>query len=338
MGLGAIGLIGANQALFEDWLNLHPQAPSAAIARLARATTMTRSAQRLFYRQHPRLESAQTFIRQCQVPEKAIMLGCYIHQGQTGKIVIQHVTDPRLKGIMEVTAAHEMLHAAYAKLRKSERRQLDDHLLRAAVRVTDQRLLSVLQDYRRQNSALYRNELHSHLGTELADLGDPKLEQHYQRYFHDRQRIVALAQRSSHTLQTLDAIADRLKPEIEQLETTLKQLEATLQASETRLQLSHQDLNAREADLLRTKDMAEAAFRRRDPQAYQLAAEFNTQKAQFNQQVDQHNERTQQHKSRIDDFNAQVEVYKQKIAEYNQAARESRNILDNLQHSTSTDR
>ncbi len=338
MGLGAIVLLSANQALLEEWLNIHPQAPSAEVARLARATTMTRSAQRLFYRQHPRLESSQTFIRQCQVPEKAIMLGCYIHQGQTGKIVIQNVTDPRLKGTMEVTAAHEMLHAAYTKLRKSERRKLDDRLLRAAARVTDQRLLSLLQDYRRQDGTLYRNELHSHLGTELADLGDAKLEQHYQRYFHDRQHIVTLAQQSSRTLQTLDEIADRLKPEIEQLETTLKQLEATLQQSETSLQLSHQDLNALEAKLLSIKDMAEVAFRQSDPQAYQLAAEFDAQKTWFNQQVDQHNQQTKQHKSRVADFNAQVEVYKQKISEYNQAARESRNILDSLKHRASDDR
>jgi chromosome segregation ATPase len=330
VGLVAIGLLIANQPLLEEWLNILPPAPSAEIERLARATTMTPSAQRLFYRQQPSIESQRAFLSQCQVPNKAIMLGCYVQRGRVGKIVLQQVTDPRLSGTMEVTAAHEMLHAAYAQLNSSERHQLDDRLSRAAKRVKDQRLLSVLQEYRAQDIGLYRNELHSHLGTELADLGDPQLEQYYQRYFHDRQRIVAFANRSSSTLRKLDKTAANLKPEIDQLEAELQQLEQILQAAEARLKNSHQNLNVLQTQLQSTKSLAEAALRQGSLEADQLATEFALQKASFNQQVDQHNELAQLQASRIAAFNNQVKTYKQKIKQYNQAARESRNILDSL--------
>ncbi|MBE9030239.1 hypothetical protein IQ266_10905 [filamentous cyanobacterium LEGE 11480] len=330
VGFFAILLIWANQELLEDWLNVTPRPPSPSIARLATATTMTRSAQRLFYRQSPSIESQATFLSRCKVPDKAIMLGCYVRRGNVGKIVIQNVTDQRLKGTMEVTAAHELLHAAYEKLRQSERRDLGRRLSKAAARVKDPRLAKVLKDYRTKDRALYYNELHSHLGTELVDLGDAKLEKYYQRYFTDRQGIVRFAKKSGAVLKKLDREAEVLKPEIEQLEATLTQLEQQIKQAEATLKDSHQQLNRLESNLRRTKDSAEDALRTRSPQALQLATEFEQRKSEFNRYVNQHNERAQIQKDRVADFNTKVREYKQKINKYNSVARESRNILDSL--------
>jgi hypothetical protein len=323
-------LLMANQNLLEDWLDFAPTPTSPAIKRLAEQSLMTPAAQRLFYRQHPTIESKDTFLEQCKVPDKSIMLGCFVRRGRTGKIVVQQITDPRLKGTMEVTAAHEMLHAAYERLSPGERDDLSQRLTKAATRVQDSRLKSVLDDYQARDIALYHNELHSHLGTELGNLGDAKLEQHYQRYFNDRHRLVALAQRSGSVLKQLDDQAERLKPQIEQLEAELQQLEPQIKRSEAGLKASQQNLAQLEAELSATKESAEAAFRAQSVQAYQLAGRFEQQKAELNQQVGQHNDRAEIQQNRIASFNAKVKDYKQMINDYNKVARESHNILDSL--------
>ncbi len=323
-------LLVANQQLLTEWLDFAPPPSSPAIQRLAEQSLMTPAGQRLFYRQYPTIESKATFLEQCKVPDKSIMLGCFVRRGRTGKIVVQQVTDPRLKGTMEVTAAHEMLHAAYERLSQVQREDLGKRLTKAAKRVEDTRLKSVLDDYQARDLALYHNELHSHLGTELSNLGDTKLEQHYQHYFSDRSRLVALAKRSGSVLKQLDDQAAQLKPQIEQLEAELQQLEPQIKRSEAGLKASQQNLAQLEAELSATKQSAEAAFRAQDLQAYQLAGQFEQQKAEFNQQVGQHNDRAEIQQNRITSFNAKVKDYKKLISEYNKVARESHNILDSL--------
>jgi DNA repair exonuclease SbcCD ATPase subunit len=320
----------ANQNLLEEWLDFAPTPTSPEIKRLAEQSLMTPAAQRLFYRQHPTIESKAMFLEQCKVPDQSIMLGCFVRRGRAGKIVVQQITDPRLKGTMEVTAAHEMLHAAYERLSPDEREDLGKRLTKAATHVQDARLKSVLDDYQAKDTALYYNELHSHLGTELGNFGDATLEKHYQRYFSDRHRLVALAQRSGSVLKQLDDQAVQLKPKIEQLEAELQQLETQIKRSEVGLKASHQNLAELETALSATQASAEAAFRTESIQAYQLAGQFEQQKAQFNQQVGQHNDRAEIQQNRITSFNAKVKDYKRLISEYNKVARESHNILDSL--------
>ena len=105
---------------------------------------------------------------------------------------------------------------------------LGSRLAQAAERVEDSFLLPVIQGYQKGDRDTYHNELHSYLGTELEDLGDPELEKHYQQYFSDRQQVVALSKRSRSTLTDLDSQADQLVPEIDRLEANLQQEEAIL--------------------------------------------------------------------------------------------------------------
>lgn len=329
VSLFAIALLFVNRDHLADWLDLEPSPPSAAIEQLAQATHMTRSAQRLFYRQNPIIASQADFLKQCRVPDRGIMLGCYIRRGHQGKIVIQQVDDPRLKGMMEVTAAHEMLHAAYEAVNPQTRSRLTAPLYNTAKQVKEKRLASVLKGYKEKSAELYRNELHSHIGTEIIQL-NPELEHYYQRYFTDRQQVVTLAQQSSSSFRQLDAQAEALKPEIDQLEATLKQKEAKLTQAEAAIKRSHQTLNRLDRQLQQTKQQAETAFRQGAPDAYQLAAQFEQQKGEFNRNVDVHNAQARQHKQNITDFNAQVRTYKTKIKQYNQISRESRTILESL--------
>jgi chromosome segregation ATPase len=332
LGLFCLIIIATtNYSRLEEVFDPEPQPPGDAIEQLALDTTMTRSAQRLFYRQNPQIEPRQEFYMTCsKVVEQGVTLGCYKKRGMTGQISIQQVTDRRLAGIMEVTAAHEMLHAAYELLSSGERDELASRLVKASSRVKDQRLINVLNNYRERDIELYHNELHSHLGTELANLGDPQLEQHYQRYFRDRQQIVAFADKSRRTIRQLDEQAEALKPQIDALETRLKQIKPELDQAEAELKASSAELERLQAQLEQTKTEAEAAFSQNNTAANQLVANFDQQKAEYNRQVSIHNQRVERQKERVANFNVEVDDYEQKIDRYNAAAREERTILDGL--------
>jgi hypothetical protein len=322
-------LVSVNLSMIEDVFDLPPRPTSAAVEQLALATAMTRPAQRLFYRQNPTIEPHENVVSDCKVSDKGIMLGCYSHRGKIGKIVIQSVTDPRLRGVMEVTAAHEMLHAAYEKLSPSERDELTPHLEKAIKYVKDQRLLKVLQDYQKTDTAVYVNELHSYLGTELDNLADPFLEKHYRQYFSDRSQVIVFADRSGAPMRKLDQRADGLKPEIETLEADLKREKQALNNLKAKLNDSDRILTALKSDLDQTRATLENASAQGQNNV-DLINKFEDQKAKFNHQVGLHNELVGTENNQIAQFNQKIDVYKQKISDYNQVGKDQRLLLDSL--------
>jgi uncharacterized coiled-coil DUF342 family protein len=320
-----------------DWFSVAP--PSPAIERLAVATAMTPEAQQIFYRQVPTIEPKPVFFKSCQkanrADEKLIAFGCYVSNGRSGKIALQAVSDTRFQGIMEVAAAHEMLHAAYERLSASDRDALTPRLKKAAARVKDRRLISVLKQYEATDHALFTNELHSHLGTELEDLDDAELEQHYRRYFRDRHQVVSLAQQSQAAFRKIDDKSDQLKSEIDGLEANLKQTKQTLKASEQDLESSQQNLDTLHANLTGFKAQAEQSYRQGEGSPG-LVTQFEQMRFSYNEQVNEHNERVQEHQAQVDAFKTQINRYKQKVNAYNTLAREERSLLAELDANPTT--
>ena len=322
--------VGGNQDMLLDWLNVQPQASSPDIERLATATAMTRSAQRLFYRQDPTIEQRREFLETCsKVPVKGVMMGCYSRRGSVGKIAIQAVTEPRLQGMMEVTAAHEMLHAAYDKLSSLERDRLTPLLESAVKMVKDQRLLKVLNQYKTDDRERYLNELHSHLGTEISNLGEPELEQHYAQYFTDRQQTVSFAVKAGSTLRVIDERAEKLKPEIDRLEIDLKARRAELDSTESRSKSSSERLEEQSSALNQVREKAEIGVANGDPST-NLIAEFENQRSRFNDAVEVHNAQVRERQAQIDSYNDIVVNYKKKVDEYNKLGHDERSLFDGL--------
>ncbi|PZD71765.1 Chromosome partition protein Smc [Acaryochloris thomasi RCC1774] len=324
--LGSLTVLGCSQ-----FLNTSYEPSSPEIERLAIATAMTPDAQQLFYKQEPKIKPKEQFHTLCHKSgrdrEKTIILGCFTSNGYKGNIVIQSVTEPRLQGMMEVVAAHEMLHAAYQELGKAERARLAPKLRKAAQRVKDSHLSSILEAYEAGDPEIYLNELHAYLGTELSDLGDPDLEQHYRQYFQDRQQVIALAQRSRSVLAQLEAQATQLKPEIDALEVSLKEQKNVIRQADSELDTRQQRLQQMKADLRSLKQRAEASLRQGDSS---LVQEFEYQKDRFNREVRQYNLQTQNLQERVAQINQQVETYKQKVDAYNNLAETNRSILKSL--------
>jgi len=176
----------------EDWVQLRNYTPPAAVSTLAVEATMTPEATHIYYVNHPVIEpSPITFRKACAIAEQTIVLGCY-HSNQAG-IEIYDVKDARLKGVEEVTAAHEMLHAAYDRLSSREKNTINAELLDYYNNhLTDQRIKDTMDSYKKTEPNDVVNEMHSVFGTEVANLPAP-LENYYKQYFVNRGAVTTYA-------------------------------------------------------------------------------------------------------------------------------------------------
>lgn len=161
--------------------------PSGEIVALANRLDLNTDGRFYFYASQPVLETATSFNQSCsRIENTTSILGCF----SDSKIYIYNVTDKRLDGIREVTAAHEMLHAVYQRLSDGEKDKLSI-LLEAEYKKlsSDANLVDLIEFYERTEPGERYNELFSVVGTTVADI-DPTLEAYYGKYFSNRQTIV----------------------------------------------------------------------------------------------------------------------------------------------------
>ena len=124
------------QQLFDQY-SVWQYRPSAEIARIADAAKLTEKGRFYFFASHPEIDERDAFNNHCtQRDEKTAILGCY----SAGRIYIFNVTDERLKGIREVTASHEMLHAAYERLSDADKKRINTLVENQLAGITDTRI------------------------------------------------------------------------------------------------------------------------------------------------------------------------------------------------------
>lgn len=236
-----VGLWVQRDALFDSW-RLRNYTPPAAVSAMADATTMTDSARRLFYVYRPDLlEDKTVFNSHCTSSEQTIVLGCYIrHDG----IYLYKVTDDRLHGVIEVTAAHEMLHAAYDRLSSKERTRIDALTAQVASQLTDERLKQTIENYRSRDASVVPNELHSILATEVRQL-PPELETYYKQYFTNRVAIVDMADAYKQAFTERESEVHSLDEQLKSLKAQIDQLNSTLEKQQADLKRQLQDLQNR---------------------------------------------------------------------------------------------
>jgi hypothetical protein len=187
-----VGIASVEQRSILDWLALRSYQPPAIVQQLATETTMDAFARKIFYVNHPQIDDKGVFNQACSnESEQTIVLGCY-HPDQAGIFVLK-VTDSRLDGVEEVTAAHEMLHAAYDRLDTRDRNYVDGLLMDYYQHdLHDQRIIDTMNAYKKTEPGQLVNEMHSVFGTEISNLPTP-LENYYKRYFTDRHKITGFA-------------------------------------------------------------------------------------------------------------------------------------------------
>lgn len=240
--LSTIAVVAMNGQAIVDWVKLRNYQAPAEISQLATDDAMTAEAQHLFYVNHPLLTNGTEFTSNCPAGgEKTVILGCY--RGNDTGIYLYRVTDQRLAGVEEVTAAHEMLHAAYRRLSGSEKKRIDTLLTDYYKNgLKDERVMSVMESYKKSEPNDLPNEMHSIFATEVATLPSP-LETYYKRYFTDRSAVVrymAAYQEEFTSRQTqreaYDARLKQLLPLVQEADRSLEQQKNSLDAQRKQLE------------------------------------------------------------------------------------------------------
>lgn len=211
-------LLWLNRQAVVDQLRVWQYQPNQEIAALTTRAGMNGNGTFLFYTGHPSIEDAASFNQKCSRKEaSSAVLGCY--NGQN--IFIYNVKDSRLDGIREVTAAHEMLHAVYARLDDGERRRISTLLEAEYENLKDrQEFAERMAFYERTEPGERDNELHSIIATEVGPI-NPELEEYYKRFFSDRTKVVALHEKYAAVFLDLQKRSEALAAQLTQLASTI---------------------------------------------------------------------------------------------------------------------
>ena len=171
--------------------------PDDEIAALADEAFLTAEGREIFFDARPRFrdedELSQACDQRASEPDDSdggTTVGCY---SGYDVISIFRPDDARLRPMMVTTAAHELLHAVYARLDPAERDEVDALVEAEIVRVPAADVvhgqIAASVGNRSEDRA---NELFAYLGSQVELDGGfaPELEAYYARYFSDRDALV----------------------------------------------------------------------------------------------------------------------------------------------------
>jgi hypothetical protein len=277
--------------------------PTTEIATIATRDGMNDGGKFLFYASRPELDTAKFFNSVCsRLENSASILGCYSNY----HIYIYDVTDQQLDGIRETTAAHEMLHAAYARMSDSEKKTVDI-LLEAEYKKLEgnKNFADLIAFYARTEPGERDNELHSVIGTEVANL-DPALEAHYAKYFSNRQSVVALYTKYSGVFQSLADRADSLSSQLSTLMTSITNASSQYNT----------DVQTLNGDIAAFNKRAEAGD-------FTSQGEFNAERASLTARVNALD-------SNRSSINNDIATYNSLLSEYNSIASQSKKLYSSI--------
>lgn len=288
--LGLFALLALNWMAVFDWVRLQGYTAPQEIAEITEITEMTEKGRNLFYVHRPEIESDKvSFNAHCSDSEKTIVLGCYI---RGGGIYLYEVGDERLTGVVEVTAAHEMLHAAYDRLGRSERARVDAMLAQEFAVLNNERIKSTIEAYRAADPSSVPNELHSIMGSEVRTLG-AELESYYAKYFTDRHAVVSLAEGYEAAFTSRETQREAYDQQLEIMKTEINTINSSLSERE-------QSIAAEYDELVNIRDSGQVSV-------------FNARISSYNRSVNT--------------YNADVRAVQDLIKQYNEIVVERNNLV-----------
>lgn len=306
LALLIVGLL--NLRAISDWWRLRDYSPPAAIAAIAAADTMTENAKHAFYVTHPELINEGSAFRQaCPSFEQTIVLGCY-HSGFESAIYIYNVSDDRLDGVVEVTAAHEMLHAAYDRLKADERQRVE-RLLNDYYRnqLQNTRVLEAIESYKQTEPNDLSNEMHSIFGTEIGGLPS-ELETYYQRYFMDRSVVIGFADKYADEFASRQARIKQYQERLAVLKERINNQEQSLQRQQAEIEAERRRLNS-----LRSSGRFEE-YNAAVPGFNAMVNEYNSGVARLRDDIAEYNELVAAHNALAAELSSLYESLNTKLA------------------------
>ena len=267
--------------------------PNDDIATVTQRIGLTARGQQIFYATAPVIEDRDAFNADCQSVERtAAILGCYVRD----QIYLYNIQGDELDGAIEVTAAHEMLHAAYARLNVFEQARVNKMINDEYAKIKDNPdVKQEMQYYAQAEPGEEINELHSIIGTTIKDL-PADLEQYYTRYFTDRSAIVAMNDKYT-------AVFDEVNQQALALEDRITGEAAAIKAASEQYN----------ADLSQLNSDIESFNERARGGGFSSQYAFTTARQTLSARIDQM-------KSRQATLNQQIDLYNADVAEYNKLA------------------
>ena len=237
--------------------------PSESVSTLIGSSQLTEEGRFIFLASKPVIESSGIFASSCASNQEGSgILGCYLPQDRS--IHLFAVTEPRLAGLTDVVAAHEMLHAAWDRLPTAEQQQLVPLLEREASKLGGDPAFQARLDYYAKNEPGQRdNELHSIIGTEIASIS-PELEAHYAKWLGNRQALVQLQGKTNAVFSDLEKRSTDLSTTMDALQATIKDEYASYTSGYAQLNADIRRFNSRtDFTTQRQVDVAQGALETR---------------------------------------------------------------------------
>lgn len=187
--------------------------PSAEMIAIRDSLDLTSEGEFIFNASQPALSERDEFNENCRPTDaETAILGCYVVEN----IYIYNIEDDQLKGIKELTTAHELLHAVFARMSDEERNGLESDLKKVYQDNKD----ILKDDLKIYASSEQYEELYVRAGTEVKKLPD-SLEKHYAKYFVDQDKVVSY-------YNSYIAVFRRLKAELTTLEQEMNELNSKI--------------------------------------------------------------------------------------------------------------
>lgn len=301
----SIGFLYTKRASLFDGYMSSTFNESSEIRSVVDDTKMTEYASKIFYASTPKMVGASDFRDACgENEERTATLGCYRYDDScnivvqyvysTGcvRVYIFRVENTKLTGINQVTGAHEMLHAAYARLDSDTKTELIKLLDQKADSLQDdERFTKRMSSYDDISGNDRYSELHSILGTEVSDLGN-ELDDHYAKYFQDRQAVVDLYHSYADQFFQMDEAASDLAESLKQQASDINGRIDTHNKSSSELSVDIEDFNRR----------AESGY-------FGSQGEFLLLRAELMQRVDDSNSERDKIQQAIDDYEKDLSTY-----------------------------
>ena len=297
-----------NWQLVVDYASVYDFTPDQKIKALVTDSGMSKKGEFHFYSSYPKITDAEEFNSACQRQEQSSpILGCYV--SGNNRIFIYNVDNQDLKGIKEVTAAHEMLHVAYSRLSQRERDWLEPRLEAAYSRLANDKLRTRMDYYAKAEPGEKLNELHSILPTEYADLGQ-ELNDYYAKYFDNRQAAIKLYSDYSQVFYELEDEARGLESK---LESDIKQINADTSQYQADIQMFNQEVATFNQRASSGYFKSQTEFNSARSELVARTYAFEARKTALDQKIDEYNvnvDRLNQLGLKIDKLNKSIDSHK----------------------------
>lgn len=310
--VGVVAFAMFNYRKISDYIILANYQPSEEISSIAISAGMSQAGRDLFYLANPQILAADEFNKICDRKEAgSAILGCF--DGQS--IYLYKVSQPELAGVVEVTAAHEMLHKAWQRLSSAKKKRVSEALEEAYRSNETDEFKERMAYYERQQPGERLNELHSIIGTEIAALS-PDLEDYYKTYFDNRAAVVGLHSEYR-------AVFDDLKKQLDDLQAKIESQTNSLNKDVAEYNQAIKDYNARVA--------------RHNSRLSEVSQAGSQAVSEFNRLGDQLRVAANDFAAKRQDILQRKAELEEKISQYNSAALRSNRLSASIDSLGTTD-